>query len=316
MIKSLKVSNVAHLSFQLHFNAKKEKEISFKINDSYLYNMLLLTCDDKSDPSYFLFPFTLLSYLGTEYFNELCFSVGSPVVESKIEIEFFYYNIDMSEHDLIKYVLVFNQHGIIKELLNDIDIRDNNSSKYATELPELITSYFQTYQHFNCLNEIQVNKYYSISVEMIKSSSTFKKFVVDFFNRLGYIVNDLFFDDNELQLIYKYASGKVDVEYDNELKLITALASVLFVVFMKNGILYISNAIKVLPHESTVSFYEILSSHKALKRVNCQFLVEERDDVFNFLYNSNFSFSPLIEDVQIIKVTEYLNTPIVEWKKN
>jgi hypothetical protein len=317
MIKSLKVSNVANMSYQLHFNAEKQKEISFKISNFYLYNMLLLTCDDKSDPAYFIFPFSILNYLGTEYFNDLCFSVGSPKINSKIIIEFFYFNTEINDYEIINYILIFNQEGIVNEIFNDINLRTKDSSKYVSELPELILSYFQSYYFFNCMNDLQINKHYSISLEMIESSSIFKKFIIDFFNYLGYIINDIFIDNEELYVIYKYSSGKIDVESDNELKLIVSLSSLIFIIFMRQGVFYLSNISKVLPHESTVLFYEMMSINDNFRRKNnCQFIIQESHEIFDFLYNSNFSINPIIEDTQIIKVIEYFNRPIVEWKRN
>jgi len=318
MIKTIKVSNVAYLSYQMHFDSVVNKPISFGINNINLYNLMLVTADEKSDPAYMLFPFTLLSNLGTEYFHDLCVSIAQPNIISKIEIEFFYLDPTLHEYQLISYVLAVKQSGIVKELLNGYDIRNDASGKYATELPEVLSAYFQTYHSFNCINDLQVNRYFDISSEMVKTSKVFKTFLVDIFNYLGYVVNEVNCNEyNELYVVYKYASGKVTVEEDSELKIITALASVLFVVFIKTGIVYISNAQMVLPHESLVAFYEMISSKSIFRSKNdCQFILEESNEIYNFLYNTNFSISPLIENVQILKVIEHFKSTFVEWTRN
>ena len=318
MIKTLKVSNIGYLSFQMHFDAKKDKNITFSINNTNLYNMMLVTCDDVSDPSYALYPFTLLSNLGTEYFADLCVAIIPPKVKSKIEVEFFYYDGSVNEYKLVNYIIVLSQEGIIKEILDDNELRTDKSGKFVSELPELLTTYFNSYKNFNCLNDIQVNKHFDISSEMIKISDVFKRFVVELFNYLGYIINDIFCDDtNDLSLVYKYTAGKVTIEDDKELKMIVSLASPLFMMFIKTGVLYISNIHKVLPYESTVRFYEMASCSKTFKEKNhCQFIIEEKSDIYDFLYKTDFVVSPIVEDVQIIKVIEFLNTPFVEWKKN
>jgi hypothetical protein len=318
MIKTIKVSNVAYLSYQMHFDAKIKRKTSTTIKDVNLYNMMLINSDDTADSSFMVFPFSLLSYLGTEYFVDICLSVSNEKINSEIFIEFYYFNSIEKDYDFITYHLIFNKNGITKEMLNDIDIRTKESGKFATELPQEICNYFNNFFSFNFLNDIQVNKYFEISSSMIREFDTFKHFTIDFFKYLGYTVSDIFFDnDQELNIKFAYTSNNISAEEDKELKIIISLCSVLFTVFIKTGTVYLSNLHEMLPQESLVRVFELMSISDAfMLHNNCQFVLEESNKIINFIDNSEFLYKPIVEDVQILKVTEFLNTFFVEWKKN
>jgi hypothetical protein len=63
--------------------------------------------------------------------------------------------------------------------------------------------------------------------------------------------------------------------------------------------------------------FELMSISDAfMLHNNCQFVLEESNKIKDFIDNSEFLYKPIVEDVQILKVTEFLNTFFVEWKKN
>lgn len=318
MIKTIKVANLGYLSFQMHFDAKVNKKITTKLNNDNLYNMMLVTSNSDSKGTGIMLTFVLLSYMNTQYFSDICRSVHCFNYNSEIYIEFYYYNTDKANYDLVKYHLIFNKNGIVKEILDDINIRKENSGSYVTELPEKLCDYFNNFFTFDCLNDIQIDKYFEISTSMIKEFETYKHFVVDFFKYLGYTVNDIFFNnDNELTIKFAYTSTSIAIEEDKELKIITSLSSLLFSVFIKTGLLYISNLQSVLPQESLVRVFELTSMNDAFSlHNNCQFIIDESYDIHTFLDNSQFLVSPIVEDVQILKLTEFLKSSFVEWKKN
>jgi hypothetical protein len=318
MIKSIKVANIAYLSFQMHFDAKVNKKTTTKLNNENLYNMMLVTSENDLKATGILLSFVLLSYMNTEYFPDICKSVHCPNNNSKINIEFYYYDSEKSNYELVNYHLIFNENGIVKEILNDINIRTKNSGKFVPEIPEKLSDYFNNIFTFDCLNQIQVDKYFDISINMIKDFETYKLFLIDFFKYLGYNVNEIFFnDENELSVRFAYTSTSITIDEDKELKIIVSLCSIVFTVFIKTGMLYLSNLQSVLEHESLVRMFELISMNDSFTlHNNCQFIVEESSEIYTFLENSQFLFSPIIEDVQILKVTEFLKSTFVEWKKN
>ena len=112
MIKTIKVSNVAYLSYQMHFDAKIKRKTSTTIKDVNLYNMMLINSDDTADSSFMVFPFSLLSYLGTEYFVDICLSVSNEKINSEIFIEFYYFNSIEKDYDFMYYQCSTNQDSV------------------------------------------------------------------------------------------------------------------------------------------------------------------------------------------------------------
>jgi hypothetical protein len=328
MINYLKVVNVGGFSYQLHFKSRLKRTYNtFKFYDETFFNSLVATSDEYNNPKFLAIPFLLLKELDADnhdLFYELFDSLGSDKSDSLIEIEF--YTDDHYNETVIKfkYQLVFNKKGIVSEKVNNKDIRVNANSRYLSSAPQMITQYFNNFIMYDFSNEWKAEKHYIICCEMFCISSSFREYVHEYLQYLNYSYSDMRFNSMTKRLDVKYSHMEtyVSTEDDEELKKVLGFCTAMYSCFIKQGVMYVANIMDNVERTLFYSFIELLIMNEDFhtsERANCQYIIQDNHSFIDIVDKARtidrFDGEPVFYKEQIIKVTKFLENPIVEWTR-